>query len=118
MLSYETRNNYEKVLMPRHTLSSKGPRKPKRKRKSGNASSDLAVVLILAGFTVAVVVVIALVAIFGGRANAGSLTPGDRDVLRSGSETPVVSDPESRYEGSRAVMSGIEKAQGDTPEVA
>jgi hypothetical protein len=118
MLSYETRNNYEKVLMPRHPLSSKGPRKPKRKRESGNARSELAIVLILAGFTAAVVVVIALAAIFGSRASAGGLAPEDRGVLTSGSETSVVSDSDSRYGGMRAVMGGIEDARGDKSEVA
>ncbi len=73
--------------MTRNTLSSKGPRKPKKGSEPG---SNRTIVLVLAGFTAAAIVVIALMAVFSatGGENAESFTPNDQGLLPAGSQAP------------------------------
>ncbi|MGF1472541.1 MAG: TlpA family protein disulfide reductase [Rubrobacteraceae bacterium] len=73
--------------MTRNTLSKKGPGKSRKSPSSGN---NRGLVLVLAGFTAAAIVVVALVAIFSttGSGNAGNFTPNDQGLLEVGSQAP------------------------------
>lgn len=73
--------------MARNNLSNKGPRKSGRKASSGN---NRGVVLALAGFTAAAIVVIALFAVIS-TARGGSdsnFTPNDQGLLQPGTQAP------------------------------
>jgi thiol-disulfide isomerase/thioredoxin len=73
--------------MVRNTLSKKGSRKAGNKAPSG---SNRGIVLVLAGFTAAAILVIALFAIVSttGGGDASNFTPNDQGLLPVGSEAP------------------------------
>lgn len=73
--------------MPRNTLSQKGPGKS---GKAPTPDKNRTVPLILAGFTAAVIVVIALVAVLSttGGQNADNFTANDQGLLEAGSQAP------------------------------
>ncbi len=75
--------------MSRNTLSQKGPGKGKP-GKAPSSGSNRGILLILAGFTALVIVVIALVAVLSttGGDSAGNFTANDQGLLESGSQAP------------------------------
>lgn len=73
--------------MARNTLSNQGPRKGGKKASSG---SDRGIVLVLAGFTAAAIVIIALFAVVStaGSEGASNFTPNDQGLLPTGTQAP------------------------------